>query len=152
MFPISYSETFIVNKEKYHASAKILVHSILEGLHRKELYKVKNVANSIYFKSGDGLWYLWEILLTVSSGTIWVKEQKTEIYIIYKLEFHNLTTYLTVVVSILLSILLATQMSYEFIKVIKSFLFALLLLFGSSYLLTIIRFQFFIKRTLNSKT
>ena len=150
-FPISYSETFVLKKGKYQAGAKSLVQAILKYLHKTQATKIKTVANSIYFKNGFDLLDLWGLFLTVHSGTILVQEDKAEIYITYKLIFYKSILYTTALAAVLFGILLINQTDYQYLEILRFILVSWLLFFGGSYLLTIFRFPFFIKRAISSQ-
>lgn len=151
-FPVSYSETFVLKKTKYRTGARNLVHAILKYLQKTQATKVKSVANSIYFNNGFDMLDRWGLLFTVRSGTILVQEEKAEIYITYRLKFHKPILYTTFSAAVLFGMLLINRTSYQYLETIKFILVTWLLFFGGSYLFTIFRFPFFIKRAINSKT
>lgn len=149
-FPVSHSTTLTLKREKCRATAGTLIRNILTGLQDEHVAAAHNVANSIYFKGGFGFLGSWNFLLPVSSGTILVQEQGGKVYISYKLKFKKFLVVAGMFVLACIGAVLLMQTDYDGIEVAQTLLLAWLFLFGGNYLLTVLRFPWFIRKSIRS--
>lgn len=145
-FPISYSNTMILNRKKYQANPDALVRSVLVCLQVAEASKVNSDGNIISFKGGVRFVNSFNILLPITFGKITVNVVGDEIHIQYLLKFTQLLTLAVTAISIFFIPILLIKTELNLMEIVVIIFFCWLWICGTNYLVTILRFPRFLKK------
>lgn len=145
-FPLSYSTTFIMNKDRYHIKMSAVVRSILMCLQKEEASEVCNDKNVILFKGGIRFVNSFNILLPITSGSITINEIDREMHVDCKIQFTQLLILSITVILIFFIPIFLFKTNFNFIRIFCTIIFIWLWLFGLNYLTTIFRFPRFLKK------
>jgi len=145
-FPISYSNTLVLNKDTYQSDPNTIVRNILVCLQKVKAARANNDGNVIFFKGGVRLVSSFNILLPITSGRIIVNLIDDEIHVRYLLKFIELLVLSATALVIFFTPLLLFKTKLNLMEISVVIFCCWLWIVGANYLVTTLRFPRFIKK------
>ncbi len=145
-FPISYSNTLILNRKKYQTDPDAIVRNVLVCLQVAEASKVNSDGNRISFKGGVRFVNSFNILLPITSGRITVNVVGDEIHIQFLIKFTQFLTLAVTTIGVFFIPILLIKTELNLMKIVVIIFFCWLWICGTNYLVTVLRFPRFLKK------